>query len=68
MGDWPYFDYSANNEKGELIKIPTIKAKMQIKKIYLEDFDGEQYDAISEKFTALIEKHKILEIKRRKKY
>lgn len=68
VGDWHYFDYSANNEKGELVKIPTIKAKMQIKKIYLEDFDGEQYDAISEKFIALIEKHKILEIKRRKSH
>jgi len=67
IGNWHYFDHLANKENGKLFKIPTIKAKMQIKKIYLEDFDDEQYDAISEKFSALIEKQKNLEIKRQAK-
>src|SRR5690554_3383922 len=28
IGDWNYYDYLANDEEGELISIPTIKAKM----------------------------------------
>lgn len=68
MGNWYYFDPLANNQKGALVKIPTIKAKMQIKKIYLEDFDEEQYHSISEKLSALIERHKNLAIKRREKH
>jgi hypothetical protein len=57
----------ANNEKGELVKIPTIKAKMPIKKIYLEDFDESQYYAVSEKFGPLVEKRKNAEKARRSK-
>ncbi|MFF5380073.1 hypothetical protein [Pedobacter suwonensis] len=68
VGNWHYFDHLANNEKGMLIKIPTIKAKMQFKKIYLEDFDEEQYHSISEKFRALVERYKNLELKRREKH
>lgn len=68
VGNWHYFDHLANNEKGMLVKIPTIKAKMQFKKIYLEDFDEEQYHSISEKFSALVERYKNLELKRREKH
>ena len=67
IGNWHYFDHLANNEKGELVKIPTIKAKMPIKKIYLEDFDESQYYAVSEKFGPLVEKRKDLEKARRSK-
>lgn len=66
IGNWHYYDHLAN-EKGELVKIPTIKAKMPIKKIYLEDFDEAQYYAVSEKFGPLVEKHEELERKRRAK-
>ncbi len=41
---------------------------MQFKKIYLEDFDEEQYHSISEKFSALVERYKNLEVKRREKH
>lgn len=67
IGNWHYYDHLANNEKGELVKIPTIKAKMPIKKIYLEDFDDGQYYFVSEKFGPLVEKHEELERKRRAK-
>jgi len=67
IGNWHYFDHLANNEKGELVKIPTIKAKMQLKKVYLEDFNEEQYYAITDKFSPLVEQHENLERKRRKK-
>ncbi|MCH5597471.1 hypothetical protein [Niabella ginsengisoli] len=45
IGDWNYYDPLANNEAGELIKIPTIKTKMYFGKIYLEAFsDAVYYD------------------------
>lgn len=67
IGDWNYFDHFANNEKGELIKIPTIKTKMVFRKIYLKDFTDEiPYDFTS-KCAELYEKHKIVEMKKRKK-
>ncbi|RZL39543.1 MAG: hypothetical protein EOO96_00340 [Pedobacter sp.] len=67
IGNWHYYDHLANNEKGELVKIPTIKAKMPLKKIYLEDFDEGQYYAMTDKFSPLVEKHEDLERKRRAK-
>ncbi len=39
IGNWNYYDDLANNEKGELVKIPTIKTKMNFGKIYLENFE-----------------------------
>ena len=67
IGNWNYYDHLVNNEKGELVKIPTIKTKMQLKKIYLEDFDESKYYEVSEKFGSLVEKHENLERKRRDK-
>lgn len=67
IGDWNYFDHLANNENGELIKIPTIKTKMPFRKIYLQDFNDEiSYDFTS-KCAELYEKYKSLEMKKRKK-
>lgn len=67
IGDWNYFDHFANNENGELIKIPTIKTKMVFRKIYLEDFTDEiPYDFTS-KCAELYKKHKNVEMKKRKK-
>lgn len=67
IGDWNYFDHLANNENGELVKIPTIKAKLQFKKIYLEEFNEDQYYAISDQLRHLVEKQKNVERKRRAK-
>lgn len=67
IGDWHYFDHLANNEKGELVKIPTIRAKMNFKKTYLEDFNQESYYSLSDQLNPLIEKQKALERKRRNK-
>lgn len=45
IGDWNFYDHLANNEEGELIKIPTIKTKMKFKEINFEDFsDGTFFD------------------------
>lgn len=67
IGNWNYYDHLANNEKGELVKIPTIKLKMQFKKIYLEDFNEGAYYAVTDKIRPLVEKHEDLERKRRTK-
>lgn len=58
IGDWNYFDYSAKNENGELIKIPTIKTKMKFKIINLEDFGEEIYFGYAEKCSELFHKYK----------
>ena len=67
IGNWNYFDHLANNEKGELVKIPTIKTKMKFKKIYLEDFDEESYFSYQTQLEGLVEKHKTAEKNRRAK-
>lgn len=67
IGNWDYYDHLANNEKGELVKIPTIKLKMQFKKIYLEDFNEGAYYAITDKVSPLVEKREEMERKRRAK-
>lgn len=67
IGNWNYFDYMANNEKGELVKIPTIKTKTQFKKIYLEEFDSEFYYTYSTQIEGIVEKHKTLEKNHRNK-
>lgn len=58
LGDWNYFDDSANNSEGELIAIPTIKAKMYFDKIYLEDFGEEIYFDYAEKCSKLYYEHR----------
>ncbi|WP_316769020.1 hypothetical protein [Pedobacter frigiditerrae] len=65
IGNWNYFDHLANNEKGELVKIPTIKTKLKFKKIYLIDFDSDSYYSFSDQVRPLIDKYEALERKRR---
>lgn len=67
IGNWNYFDHLANNEHGELIKIPTIKTKMSFRKIYLQDFNDEIPYDFSSKCAELYLIHKNVEIKRRSK-
>ncbi|MBA5791165.1 hypothetical protein H1R17_00520 [Flavobacterium sp. xlx-214] len=43
IGNWNFYDDLANNEGGELVKIPTIKTKMYFKTINLEDFSEDVY-------------------------
>ncbi|MDN3586703.1 hypothetical protein QWY86_08505 [Pedobacter aquatilis] len=67
IGNWNYYDHLANNEKGELVKIPTIKTKMKFNKIYLEEFSYESYFSHSTQLEGIVEKHKVAEQKRRGK-
>lgn len=67
IGNWNYFDHLANKENGELVKIPTIKAKMKFKKIYLEEFDEESYFTYLTQLEGIVDKHKTAEQKRRSK-
>lgn len=67
IGNWHYFDHLANNEKGELVKIPTIKIKMKFGKIYLEQFSEESYFSYQTRLDGLVEKHKTAEKNRRSK-
>lgn len=66
IGEWNYFDHLANDENGELVKIPTIKTKMQFGKIYLEDFSDGSYFKFAEKCSDLYQKGKEKEITKRK--
>lgn len=66
IGNWNYYDHLANNENGELVKIPTIKIKIKFKKIYLEEFDEESYFSYSTQLEGIVEQHKSAEQKRRK--
>jgi len=67
IGNWNYYDHLANNEKGELVKIPTIKTKMKFNKIYLEGFSEESYFSYQTQLEGLVEKHKTAEKNRRAK-
>ena len=67
IGDWNYFDHLADNENGELIKIPTIKTKMVFRKIYLEDFNDEIPYNFTSECAQLYEKYESVEMKKRKK-
>lgn len=58
IGDWNYFDHLANNKKGELVKIPTIKARMVFKQTFLEDFNDVTYYNYSDKCSKLYEQAK----------
>lgn len=60
IGDWNYYDHLANNEKGELIKIPTIKTKMRFNKVYLGGFSNKVYFNFSGRCSKLYYKHKKL--------
>lgn len=60
IGDWNYYDELANNEKGELIKIPTIKTKMRLTKTYLSGFSDKIYFDFSERCAKLYYKQKAL--------
>lgn len=53
IGNWNYFDDFANNEEGELVKIPTIKTKMKFKEINLEDFEEDTYFGFSDRCSEL---------------
>lgn len=66
IGEWNYFDHLANDEQGELVKIPTIKTKMQFGKIYLEEFSDGSYFEFAEKCSELYYNHKEKEIIKRK--
>lgn len=66
IGEWNYFDHLANNEQGELVKIPPIKTKMKFDKIYLEDFSDGSYSEFSIKCSELYHVNKEKEITRRK--
>lgn len=67
IGNWHYYDHLANNEKGELVQIPTIKTKMKFNKIYLEGFSEESYFSYQTQLEGLVEQHKTAEQKRRSK-
>ncbi len=60
IGDWNYYDHLANNENGELIKIPTIKTKMRFDKIYLSGFSDKVYFDFSGRCAKLYYKQKKL--------
>jgi len=53
IGNWNYFDDLANNEEGELVKMPTIKTKMKFEEINLEDFEENTYFGFSERCSEL---------------
>lgn len=57
IGDWNYFNPSANKGEGKLVKIPTIRTKMKFKTINLETFDLGIYDDYEAKCNKLYEKH-----------
>jgi hypothetical protein len=59
IGNWNYFDAT----KEELVKIPTVKTKLALGKIYLDTFNDETYFTYAEKCAALYEKHKQLKAK-----
>ncbi|UUV20482.1 hypothetical protein [Paenimyroides aestuarii] len=65
IGNWNYFDDLANNEEGELVKLPTIKTKMKFQEINLEDFSEDTYFGFSERCSKLYyqQKEKIQKMK-----
>lgn len=58
IGDWNYFNTSANKGEGRLVKIPTIRTKMKINAIYLETFNEDTYFDYEAKCTKLYEKYR----------
>jgi hypothetical protein len=60
IGDWNYFDHN----KTVLIKIPTIKTKMVLGKVYLEDFSEETYFGFAKKCEELYHTRKQREMQK----
>ena len=60
IGDWNYFDHN----KTVLIKIPTIKTKMALGKVYLEDFSEETYFGFAKKCEELYHTRKQREMQK----
>ena len=58
IGNWNYFDHLANNEKGELLKIPSIKTKMFLKQTFLEDFSEATFYNYADNCSKLYEQAK----------
>lgn len=54
IGNWNYWD----EEKEELVKLPTIKTKMNLGKVYLEGFNDEVYFTYADKCAELYGKQK----------
>ncbi|MFB9077988.1 hypothetical protein ACFFLS_04880 [Flavobacterium procerum] len=54
IGNWNYYD----EDKSDLIKIPTIKTKMKFKSIHLEDFSDETYFNYADRCSDLFYKYK----------
>lgn len=54
IGNWQYNDEKRNKR---LIEIPTIKSKMYLGKIYIENFNEKVYNGYDERCTALFEKY-----------
>ncbi len=61
IGNWNYYDQETDN----LIKIPTIKTKMKLESVNLENFSEETYFNYAKKCTEFFHKHK--KIRMRKK-
>lgn len=59
IGNWNYYDL----EKDKLIKIPSIKTKMNFKVVNLEDFSEETYFDYDKKCVELYQKHKEITMK-----
>ena len=53
IGNWSYYDFLANNENGQIVKIPTIKTKMIFKETNLEDFGEDTYFEFFERCSKL---------------
>lgn len=58
IGNWHYYDMTANNNEGELVKIPSIKTKMYFNKIYLKDFNDEVYFGFADQCSELYYQHR----------
>lgn len=66
IGNWNYYDYLANNEEGELVKIPSIRTKMIFKTVNLGAFSEEVYFEFGERSAEFYQSFKAKEMKRRK--
>jgi len=58
IGNWSYYDFLANHENGQIVKIPTIKTKMKFKETNLEDFGEDTYFEFSERCSKLFYQQK----------
>ena len=65
IGNWNYFDPLANNENGELVEIPTIRTKMKVKIINLENFSDETYFNYADKCEELYINHKKIKMNKK---